>query len=122
METVAVIGASPLENRYSNKAIKMLSEYRHKPVPVAPKHKTIEGLKVYHSVDTIPDKIDTATLYLGPKRQEGVIEQLIKLKPKRVIFNPGTENQETKSKLEAAGINTIEACTLVLLKTNQFER
>lgn len=120
MENVAVVGASPLEDRYSNKAIKMLSEYKHTPVPVAPKHKTIEGLSVYPALDKVVEKIDTVTLYIGPARQGDVIRQIIELNPKRVIFNPGTENPEAKKEIEAAGIQTIEGCTLVLLKTNQF--
>ena len=120
METVAVVGASPKEDRYSNKAIRMLTEYDHTPVPVAPKHETIEGLKVFHSLDSLDQTVDTVTVYLGPARQAAVIDQIIGLAPKRVIFNPGTENPEAQQKLEAAGIQVVEACTLVMLKTNQF--
>lgn len=120
METIAVIGASPNPDRYSNKAIKMLQEYNHTPIPVAPKHETIEGLTVYNSLDALSEKIDTVTLYIGPARQAPVLEQIIKLAPTRVIFNPGTENPDAQAKLEGAGIKTVVACTLVLLKTNQF--
>ena len=60
------------------------------------------------------------TLYIKPERQEPVVEQIIKLAPKRVIFNPDTENQKAKKQLEDAGINVVEACTLVMLKTNQY--
>ena len=121
METVAVIGASPKQDRYSNKAIRMLSDYNHNPIPVAPKHETIEDRKVYHSLDDVPDKLDTVTLYLGPKRQsDDIIQQIIKASPKRVIFNPDTENKQTADKLKAAGIEVVEACTLVLLRTNQY--
>ena len=120
MEKVAVVGASPKPDRYSNKAIRMLAEYNHTPIPVAPVHKTIEGYDVYESLAQITPPIDTVTLYLGPARQESVINEIIKLAPGRVIFNPGTENPEAKERLESASIQVIDACTLVLLKTNQF--
>ncbi|MFH2093879.1 MAG: CoA-binding protein [Pseudomonadota bacterium] len=120
METVAVIGASPKPDRYSNKAIRMLIEYGHTPIPVAPKYETIEELPVYQSLDQIPEKVDTITIYLGPARQESIVRDIIALAPKRVIFNPDTENPAARAQLESAGITVVEACTLVLLKTNQF--
>jgi len=120
MENVAVIGASPNEDRYSNKAIRMLAEYHHTPIPVAPGHTEIEGRKVYHSLEDIPEKIDTVTLYVGPARQDDIIKEIIKLAPKRVIFNPDTENKTGAEQLKQAGIQVLEACTLVLLRTNQY--
>lgn len=120
MENVAVIGASPKQDRYSNKAVRLLNEHHHNPIPVAPKHTRIEGKKTYPTLGDIPEKIDTVTLYLGPERQETVIKEIIKLSPKRVIFNPGTENKAVYERLEKAHIKVVEACTLVLLKTGQF--
>lgn len=121
MENVAVIGASPKEDRYSNKAIRLLAEYGHTPIPVAPKHETIEGRKVYHHLEDVPENLDTVTLYLGPKRQsDDIVRQIISASPKRVIFNPDTENKQTADRLKAAGIEVVEACTLVMLKTNQY--
>ena len=121
METVAVIGASPKQDRYSNKAVRLLAKYGHTPIPVAPKHDRIEARKVFRSVRDIPDRLDTVTLYLGPKRQSNdIVEQIISASPKRVIFNPETENKQTADKLKAAGIEVVEACTLVLLRTNQY--
>lgn len=120
MEKVAVIGASPKKDRYSNKAVNMLGDYGHTPIPIAPKHETIEGLKVYRSLYDLPEKPDTVTLYLGPARQDQVIDDIISIKPNRVIFNPDTENINAKEKLTSAGIDVVEACTLVLLRTNQF--
>ena len=72
-ETVAVVGASPLKDRYSNQAQTMLEEYGHSPVPVAPKHETIEGKTVYHALSDIPHSINTVTMYIGPARQDKVI-------------------------------------------------
>lgn len=120
MENVAVIGASPKSDRYSNKAIRMLEEYHHTPIPVAPKHREIEGKKVYHHLEDIPEKIDTVTMYLSPARQDAIINDILKLAPRRVIFNPNTENKAVYGRLKQAGIEVIEACTLVLLKTNQY--
>ncbi|WP_299980780.1 CoA-binding protein [Desulfobacula sp.] len=120
MENVAVIGASPKQERYSNKAIRLLAEYHHNPIPVAPKHKEIENKKVYQTLEDIPEKIDTITMYIGPARQEAIISDIVKLAPKRVIFNPNTENKTAYKQLKQAGIEVVEACTLVLLKTNQY--
>jgi predicted CoA-binding protein len=120
MENVVVIGASPKEERYSNKAIRLLDEYQHNPIPVAPKHDKIEGKKVYQRLEDIPEKIDTVTMYVGPARQDAIIKEIVKLAPKRVIFNPDTENKAVYDQLKTAGIKVVEACTLVLLKTNQY--
>ena len=120
METVAVVGASPLEERYSNKAMVLLEQYGHRPVPVAYKHETIEGRKVYRSLPEIPHDVDTVTLYVGVPRQEGIIEDILALKPGRVIFNPETENPKVYDRLRDAGIAVQEACTLVLLRTGQY--
>ena len=119
-ENAAVIGASPKEERYSYKAIKMLAEKGHNPIPVAKAHKEILGKKAYPSLSEIPDKIDTVTMYLGAQRQEPVIEEILKIKPKRVIFNPGAENKKVYESLKQSGIEPVEACTLVLLRTNQY--
>ncbi|MDA3790874.1 MAG: CoA-binding protein [Desulfobacula sp.] len=120
MENVAVIGASPNQDRYSNKAMRLLAQYNHNPIPIAPKHEEIEGKKVYQSLKDIPEKIDTVTMYVGPVRQEAIINDIVKLAPRRVIFNPDTENKEAYKQLKQAGIEVVEACTLVLLKTNQY--
>ncbi len=120
MENVVVIGASNNEERYSNKAMKMLLEYGHNPIPVAPAVGTVMDRKVYARLADVPGSVDTVTLYVGPKRQEGLFEQIRAIHPKRVIFNPGTENPDEYEGLRAAGIEPMEACTLVLLRTGQF--
>ena len=120
MENVVVIGASTNEERYSNKAMKMLAEYGHNPIPVAPAADTILGRKAFAKPADVTGKVDTVTMYVGPARQEGLVEQIVALKPRRVIFNPGTENQAAYDQLNAAGIETFEACTLVMLRTSQF--
>ncbi len=120
MENVVVVGASTNEERYSNKAMKMLAEYGHNPIPVAPAVALILGKKVYACVADVAEQVDTVTLYIGPQRQDGLFDQILKLNPKRVIFNPGTENPAEYARLRVAGIEPIEACTLVMLRTGQF--
>lgn len=120
MENVAVIGASNNEERYANKAMKMLADYGHNPIPVAPAVAMILARPAYATLADVREKVDTVTLYVGVKRQEGLFEQIIEFKPRRVIFNPGTENPEQYDRLRAANIEVIEGCTLVMLRTGQF--
>lgn len=120
-EKVAILGASPKADRYAYKAFKMLQEYGHTPLPVNPAFENIEGVAVSKTLDELQN-VDTVTLYMNPQRLTEQVERIIRLKPRRVIFNPGTESKEIEQKLEGAGIQTMEACTLVLLRTNQFEQ
>ena len=117
---VAVLGASQKPERYSNQAVKLLLKQGHQVIPIHPALKQIEGLPVSASLADIPEKIDTLTLYVSPALSTSMQDEIIKARPRRVIFNPGTENTELTVALVAAGIPTEEACTLVLLNTGQF--
>lgn len=119
-ETVAVLGASPKPERYSNQAIRMLRQYGHAVIPVNPAQREIAGLPVAPSLGAITQVVDTVTVYVSPSHQDGLAAQLLALKPRRVIFNPGAENPTLAAQLRAAGIATEDACTLVLLRTQQF--
>ena len=119
-ETVLIIGASPKEDRYSNKAQKMLIEYGHKVVLVSPKGEDILGVKPYKNLSEIKEKIDTVTMYVSPKHSADMGYEILRLNPQRVIFNPGTESPELQNELLENGISIKEACTLVLLRTNQY--
>ena len=122
-ETVLIIGASNNKERYSYKAMKLLEEYKHKTVLLHPKLSNVEGRRVFNSLKELqvtPLTIDTVTLYVNSSVSKGMIDDIVRLNPKRVIFNPGTENKELQSALESGGIATEEACTLVMLKTSQF--
>lgn len=119
-ERVAVLGASKKPARYSNKAVVMLKEYGHEVIPVNPIEENIEDLPVAHSLADIEGDIDTLTVYVGPRHIGGVINDILALKPKRVILNPGTESQELESALDSNDIPFMEACTLVLLRTGQY--
>jgi len=119
-EKVAVLGASPKSERYSNKAIKALEANGHEVYPVNPAYEDIDGRRVYDSLSALPEKIDTLTLYVAADKIGPYVEEIIKLEPGRIIMNPGTESRELMEALDSAGIAHTEACTLVMLSTKQF--
>ncbi len=120
MENVLLLGATINKDRYANIAQKVLMEKGHKVFPVNPKYEEIEGIKCYKSIKDVKDRIDTVTVYLNSVHVEKMLDEIIEKKPKRVIFNPGTEDINLEKKLNENGIKTLHACTIVLLKTNQF--
>ena len=119
-QTVAVLGASANPDRYSNMAVLRLREAGHCVIPVNPALPEIEGLAAAKSLGAITVPVDTLTLYVGPQRLAPMIGEIVRLAPKRVIFNPGTESAELAAALDRAGIPHVEACTLVMLQTGQF--
>lgn len=119
-QNVAILGASQKTERYSYKALKMLLENDHNVFPVHPTLKDIEGHEVYAKLENIKEAVDTLTVYVGPKWIEAMIDEIVELKPGRVILNPGTESEPLKEALDKADIPWLEACTLVLLRTGQF--
>jgi len=119
-ENVLVLGASDNIERYSYKAIHMLEEHGHRPFLVNPVKDLIEGRRVFHTIAEVNEVIDTLTVYVNCKISSELAQSIIKLKPKRVIFNPGSENKELAKSLEKIGVSCENACTLVLLTTGQF--
>ncbi len=119
-QRVVILGASEKPERYSNKAMHMLNDYGHKVVLVSPRVKSIVGATVLSSLSEVTGSVDTLTMYVGAQVSAKMADEIIKLKPRRVIFNPGSENPDLQHKLAASGIAVEEACTLVLLRTNQF--
>ena len=117
---VAVLGASNNPERYSNKAIKMLLAHHHEVIPVNPAQKIIDGLAVVASLEKLPPDVHTITVYLSPEISSNMKESFLAARPKRVIFNPGAENPALAQHLKNAGIETVEACTLVMLSTGVF--
>lgn len=114
-----VMGASSNPERYAYKAIKMLQRFGHPVVAVGKKEDEVDGLKI--EKQQIPfENVDTVTLYLNPMNQKQYYDYIVGLKPKRVIFNPGTENPELYKLLRQNGIEIEVACTLVLLSTRQY--
>lgn len=119
--TVAVVGASNNSQRIAYQALGRLLQKNYAVIPVNPKGGEILGQKVLPSLSAIHAPVDTVTMYVNPQRQTLLLEDIIALKPRRVIFNPGSENPEAYSRLRKAGIAVQEACTLVLLSTRQFD-
>ncbi|UPS91747.1 MULTISPECIES: CoA-binding protein [unclassified Bizionia] len=114
-----VVGASLKPNRYSNIAINRLVNNQHEVVAFGLRGGTVAGVEIDTELKSYSD-IDTVTLYLNPQRQVEYYDYIISLNPKRVIFNPGTENPEFYKRLDTANIESEVACTLVLLSTNQY--
>lgn len=114
-----IIGASTNPDRYAYKATVMLSKYGHTVYPVGIKSGAIEGIEIITGKPVI-EGIDSVTLYIGSERQKEWYDYIIVLNPKRVIFNPGTENNELVDLLLQKGIKPEIACTLVLLSTGQY--
>lgn len=116
-----VIGASENPERYSFKAVNLLKSYRHPVMALGKKIGTIGETQIQNEIKTFKNsQIDTVSLYLNPRNQVKLYQDIIDLRPKRVIFNPGTENPEFEELLDAEHIPHEEACTLVLLRTGQF--
>ena len=120
VQTVAVLGASPKPDRYSNKAMRMLKVHGHRAIPVNPVEQEIEGFAVVPDLGAIAGTVDTLTVYVNPDRSLPLADDMIRLRPSRVILNPGTESEALEKKLRDAGSPVLKACTLVLLRTGQF--
>jgi predicted CoA-binding protein len=114
-----VLGASENPSRYAHMAVERLQEKGHHILAVGLKTGMIGETPIVTSIPT-DIKIDTVTLYVGPKHQTDIIPQIIALHPRRVIFNPGTENADFIQQAQRAGIETEIACTLVLLSTGNY--
>lgn len=123
MEVVAVLGASSDSSRYAYKAMQMLEEYGHKPVPVHPREEEVLGHKVIKNLGDLAktgQEIDTITVYVNSAISDKYVKDFIAVHPKRVIFNPGAENPTLAKTLIENGIAVENACTLVLLRTDQY--
>ncbi len=114
-----VLGASLKTDRYSNYVIHKLIENEKEVMAIGLKTGEVAGVAIQTQLVYL-EAIDTVTLYLNPLRQKGYYDYIINLSPRRVIFNPGTENPELYELLIEAKIEVEVACTLVLLSTNQY--
>jgi predicted CoA-binding protein len=120
MKTV-IIGATPNSSRYAYLAAEMLTEYDHEFVPVGIKKGELFGKQILDiRIKPVVADVDTVTMYIGPQHQPEWYEYIIGLKPRRIIFNPGTENYEFETLARENNIEPIEACTLVMLRTGQY--
>lgn len=122
-----VLGASPKPDRYAYKAAFRLLEEGHETVLLGLRPEKLFGLDIHTGMPELDSPegepfrdIDTVTLYLNPRRQEPYEDWLLRLKPKRVIFNPGTENPRFAARLREAGVEVLPACTLVMLSAGMY--
>jgi predicted CoA-binding protein len=114
-----ILGASTKPERYAFKAITSLVAHGHSVIAIGQNQGEVAGISIL--TKNIPLKnIDTVSLYLNPMRQRDYYNYILEAKPKRVLFNPGTENPEFYQLLKSNNIKVEEACTLVLLATNQY--
>jgi len=121
MKKTVVLGASPNPQRFAFTAINMLKSYGHETVPIGIKKGAVAGIDIL-DLNKKPEvaDIDTVTLYIGSQNQSEWIEYILSLNPKRIIFNPGTENWELEERAREQNIETLEACTLVMLRSGQY--
>lgn len=119
MKKTLVLGASTNPSRYSHRATRMLHHHGYEAIPVGVKKGSIDGVEIINGTP-YRDDIDTVTLYLNPQRQKQYYDYILGLEPKRIIFNPGTENFELAKLAQERGIETEMACTLVMLSTGQY--
>jgi uncharacterized protein len=121
MKKTVIIGATPNPSRYAYLAAQMLTNYNHEIVPLGIQKGSVSGKEIL-DIRQKPaiEGVDTVTLYIGPQRQPEWYDYILSLKPKRIIFNPGTENDEFEQMAEDKGVEALEACTLVMLRSLQY--
>ncbi|MEY3195098.1 MAG: hypothetical protein RIQ78_1195 [Bacteroidota bacterium] len=119
MKKTMVIGATTNPERYAYRAVLSLTKHGHEVVPVGVKTGVVGGIPILQGQPNILD-IDTISLYIGPDRQQAYCDYLLGLHPKRIIFNPGTENPVLAKQAEEQGIETVEGCTLVILSIGNY--
>jgi len=119
MKKTLVLGASPNPQRYAYKAIESLIKNGHEVIAIGKRKGEINGISIVQ--ETIPIKdVDTIAMYLSPENQKEYYSYILSLQPKRIIFNPGTENEELKNLAQSKGIEVIEWCVLVMLSSNNY--
>ncbi|MDQ1362896.1 MAG: uncharacterized protein QG652_756 [Pseudomonadota bacterium] len=117
---IVVLGASNKPERFSNRAIRLLMEYGYHVIPVHPKLENIEGLVVKHELSNIPRQVDTLSMYVGCERSARLIDEIVAMKPVRVIFNPGSECEALELALYHSDIPFVHDCTLMMLEQGRF--
>ena len=119
MKKTLVLGATPDSSRYAYLASNKLVRHGHQIVNVGMKNGEVAGVPI-EKPEAIHEDIHTVTLYVGTRNQPPLYDYILDTNPKRIIFNPGTENSELSSMAKERGIETIEACTLVMLSIGNY--
>jgi uncharacterized protein len=119
MKKTVILGATDDPSRYAFKAANMLKKHGHPIVPVGKKQGAVAGEQIRLD-QPLEQGVDTVTLYVGTRNQQPLYDYIMKLNPKRIIFNPGTENPELEEMAEQRGIEAVEGCTLVMLSIGLY--
>jgi uncharacterized protein len=114
-----VLGASPNPLRFSNKMVKTLVRHNYEVVALGLREGEISGIKILTGKPVLKD-IHTIALYIGPKGQLSVYHYILSLNPKRIIFNPGTENPELMKRASDKGINVVYGCSIEMLNSAKY--
>ena len=121
LRTIVILGASANPSRYSNMLMRrLLKRPDYAIVPVNPAQPEIEGTPVQPALSSVPAAPDILTMYVSPSRSAALESDIVRLNPRKVIFNPGAENPPLEAALNRAGIATENACSLVLLSQNDL--
>ena len=119
MKKTIVLGATPDSSRYAYLASNKLARYGHEIINVGIKTGEVAGVPI-EKAEYFHADVDTITLYVGPRNQPPLYDYIVNTKPRRIIFNPGTENPELEFLAEQNGIETVLGCTLVMLSTGEY--
>ncbi|MES2570482.1 MAG: CoA-binding protein [Verrucomicrobiota bacterium] len=119
-KTVVVLGATPKTDRFANRAMRLLQQHGYRAIPVNPAFAEVLGEKCHRSVADLSEPVDTITMYVGAARSEPLMEELLQSKPRRIIFNPGAENDPLAQAAKLKGIEVVHGCTLVMLQSGTF--
>ncbi len=119
MSLVVVLGASPNPERYSNKAVRRLLSNNYEVVAIGKREGSIGGVPIITGQPPLAD-VHTVLIYLSPDHQGEIFDYVISLRPKRVVFNPGTESPEFQEWLESYNISVVRDCSLVMMATGRF--
>jgi uncharacterized protein len=121
VKRTVIIGATTNPARYAYIAARMLTDYQHEIIPVGLKEGEVFGKEILDILEKPPVKdVDTVTMYIGPQRQPEYYNYILDMKPRRIIFNPGTENEVLEKMAEDRGIEVVYGCTLVMLRSHQY--
>lgn len=119
MKPTLILGATTNPDRYAYLAAERLTRYGHEIIPVGIKTGSVQGKEILNGQPDVPE-VDTVTLYVGPRHQPEYYDWLMRVAPRRIIFNPGTENAELMKLARKNGIEVVAGCTLVMLTANQY--